>query len=102
MTPTHDLAQLWADSERVVVERLVAMNCPPPMVLFHELRTNPAQLAKSWYMLFFQIPKLPEKFVVKSIPGALIGVATTARRGTTRTLHRTWRPSPPLRMPGVR
>ncbi len=55
------------------VERLVAMNCPPPVVLFHELRTNPAQLAKSWYMLFFQIPKLPEKFVVKSIPGALIG-----------------------------
>ncbi|MFN8127110.1 MAG: alpha/beta hydrolase [Candidatus Nanopelagicales bacterium] len=55
------------------VERLVALNCPPPAVLSHALRTNPSQLAKSWYMFFFQIPRLPEKFVVEHMPRALIG-----------------------------
>ncbi|MBK6764622.1 MAG: alpha/beta hydrolase [Micrococcales bacterium] len=55
------------------VERLVALNCPPPAVLSHAVATNPAQLAKSWYMLFFQIPRLPEKFVVRHMPRALIG-----------------------------
>ncbi|HRY11039.1 MAG: alpha/beta hydrolase [Actinobacteria bacterium] len=55
------------------VERLVAMNCPPPSVLAHAFATNPAQLAKSWYMFFFQIPRLPEKFVVDNMPRALIG-----------------------------
>ena len=55
------------------VERLVAMNCPPPAVMVHEFATNPAQLAKSWYMFFFQIRRLPEKFVVANMPRALIG-----------------------------
>lgn len=55
------------------VDRLVALNCPPPQVLAHALRTNPEQLAKSWYMLFFQLPRLPEKFVVANMPRALIG-----------------------------
>ncbi len=55
------------------VERLIALNCPPPQVLGHELLTNPAQLLKSWYMLFFQLPVLPERFVSKMVPGALIG-----------------------------
>ncbi|MCB0900414.1 MAG: alpha/beta hydrolase, partial [Actinobacteria bacterium] len=39
------------------VERLVAMNCPPPQVLIHDLLTNPSQTAKSWYMFFFQMPR---------------------------------------------
>lgn len=55
------------------VEKLVVMNCPPPMVLARALRSNPAQLAKSWYMFFFQLPVLPERFVVRMMPGALVG-----------------------------
>lgn len=54
------------------VEKLVAMNCPPPSVLKRELLTNPVQAAKSWYMFFFQLPALPEKFVSKNIPATLI------------------------------
>lgn len=54
------------------VERLVALNCPPPQVLSHELLTNPAQLKKSWYMLFFQLPGLPERFVAKNMPKTLV------------------------------
>ena len=52
---------------------LVAMNCPPPSVLAHHLTRNPRQIAKSWYMFFFQLPVLPERFVVKGMPGMLVG-----------------------------
>ncbi len=55
------------------VERLVAMNCPPPSVMIHEFMTNPMQLAKSWYMFFFQMPRLPEKFVSSKATSALVG-----------------------------
>jgi pimeloyl-ACP methyl ester carboxylesterase len=40
--------------------RLVAMNCPHPAIFSQHLRSDPAQLARSWYMFFFQIPWLPE------------------------------------------
>lgn len=42
------------------VERLVVLNCPHPGVFGRALRTNRRQLARSWYMGFFQIPWLPE------------------------------------------
>ena len=42
------------------LERLVVMNCPHPGV--PALRTL-RQLRRSWYMLFFQIPWLPERLL---------------------------------------
>lgn len=42
------------------VERLVILNVPHPVVLTDNLRHNRAQLLKSWYIFFFQIPALPE------------------------------------------
>ncbi len=42
-----------------VVERLVVLNAPHPAVFARELRT-PAQLARSSYQFFFQLPRLPE------------------------------------------
>jgi pimeloyl-ACP methyl ester carboxylesterase len=63
------VAQLFPER----VDRLVAMNCPPPAVMIHEFKTNPVQLAKSWYMFFFQIPGLPEKFVSSKATTALVG-----------------------------
>lgn len=41
------------------IERLVVMNCPHP-ALFQRGLKSPAQLARSWYMLLFQLPYLPE------------------------------------------
>jgi len=41
------------------VERLVVLNAPHPAAFLRELRT-PGQLLKSWYILFFQLPWLPE------------------------------------------
>ncbi|MGO9800078.1 MAG: alpha/beta fold hydrolase [Candidatus Binatus sp.] len=43
-----------------VVERLIVMNCPHLERMSHALRRNPRQMLRSWYMLFFQIPRLPE------------------------------------------
>jgi len=41
------------------VERLVILNAPHPAAYLRELR-RPAQLARSWYVLLFQLPWLPE------------------------------------------
>jgi pimeloyl-ACP methyl ester carboxylesterase len=41
------------------VDRLVVLNAPHPAAYFRELR-RPAQLLRSWYVLFFQLPWLPE------------------------------------------
>jgi epoxide hydrolase 4 len=41
------------------VERLIVLNVPHPAKFTQGLRTLP-QLLKSWYILFFQIPLLPE------------------------------------------
>jgi pimeloyl-ACP methyl ester carboxylesterase len=42
-----------------LLQRLVILNLPHPACFARELR-RPVQLAKSWYMFFFQIPWLPE------------------------------------------
>jgi len=55
-------AVAWATAAHhpEVVDRLVAMNCPPPAVLARELLRNPRQILRSWYMFMFQLPLLPE------------------------------------------
>ena len=44
------------------VKRLAIANVPHPSVFGSYLRSHPAQMLKSWYTLFFQIPKIPEWF----------------------------------------
>jgi pimeloyl-ACP methyl ester carboxylesterase len=43
-----------------VVDRLVILNAPHPAAYVRELRRTPAQRLRSWYVLFFQLPWLPE------------------------------------------
>ena len=50
-----------AARRRSVVERLVVLNCPPPQILARAIVRSPAQLRRSWYVLFFQLPWLPER-----------------------------------------
>jgi pimeloyl-ACP methyl ester carboxylesterase len=56
-------AVAWATAARspAVVERLVAINCPPASALFDAMRRARAQLRKSWYIVFFQLPWFPER-----------------------------------------
>jgi pimeloyl-ACP methyl ester carboxylesterase len=42
-----------------LLDRLVILNAPHPAAFLRELRTW-SQLRKSWYMIFFQLPLLPE------------------------------------------
>lgn len=64
MLVAHDWGGIigWYAAMRRVrdFERLVFLNIPHPAALERELRTNRAQMRRSWYALFFQIPKLPE------------------------------------------
>jgi epoxide hydrolase 4 len=43
-------------------ERLVVLNCPHLTRMGEGLR-SPRQILRSWYMLFFQLPVLPERFL---------------------------------------
>lgn len=42
------------------IERLVALNLPHPVVFKRYLTRDPRQLLRSWYLFYFQIPRLPE------------------------------------------
>jgi pimeloyl-ACP methyl ester carboxylesterase len=53
------VAWLTAMNHPEAVERLATLNSPHPRQMLHGLR-RPRQLARSWYMLFFQLPWLPE------------------------------------------
>jgi len=47
------------------IERLAILNCPHPEVMKRHLLGNPRQLQRSWYMFFFQLPRLPERALKK-------------------------------------
>jgi pimeloyl-ACP methyl ester carboxylesterase len=61
-----------------LIRRLIVLNAPHPAVFVRELQT-PAQLLRSWYMFFFQLPGLPE---------------SAFRAGNFRSLERTLRTEP--------
>jgi pimeloyl-ACP methyl ester carboxylesterase len=42
------------------VERLAVLDAPYPPVVYRTMLTHPKQILKSWYIYFFQLPKLPE------------------------------------------
>ncbi|TMG49018.1 MAG: alpha/beta hydrolase [Chloroflexi bacterium] len=52
----------WAAAETrpEAVDRLVVLNCPHPMPLKRALRSLSRQVLRSWYVLFFQLPRVPE------------------------------------------
>lgn len=43
-----------------MTKKLAILNCPHPKIMLNNLIFNPKQLSKSWYMMGFQIPVLPE------------------------------------------
>jgi pimeloyl-ACP methyl ester carboxylesterase len=66
--PAHVVGHDWgggvawhlAARDPALVDRRAIVNAPHPARFARELR-RPAQLARSWYMLFFQLPWLPER-----------------------------------------
>ncbi|HMQ07373.1 MAG TPA: alpha/beta hydrolase [Saprospiraceae bacterium] len=49
-----------------MVEKLIIINCPPPSLLFKSLITRWQQFKMSWYILFFQLPFIPEWWMNKN------------------------------------
>jgi epoxide hydrolase 4 len=48
-----------AGTQPSLVDRLVVLNAPHPRLFARRVR-SPAQLLRSWYAVFFQLPRLPE------------------------------------------
>lgn len=46
-----------------LLKKLVILNVPHPVVMKRYARTHPRQMLKSWYILFFQLPWLPERLL---------------------------------------
>ena len=61
------------------LDGLVIMNVPHPAVFRTVLRRSPRQLARSWYVFFFQLPVLPELLLrargARAIADAFRGMA---------------------------
>ena len=54
------IAWAFAIDHPEACRKLVVCNCPHPGIFEKALRSSPRQMLRSWYMLFFQIPRLPE------------------------------------------
>lgn len=54
------IAWQFAIEKRRPLDKLIICNVPHPGPMAKALRTGFAQVRKSWYVLFFQIPRLPE------------------------------------------
>jgi epoxide hydrolase 4 len=52
------------------VKKMVAINVPHPIVMTSEIFESLDQLRRSWYMLMFQLPFLPERAAFLSTDGA--------------------------------
>ncbi len=51
-----------------LLDRLAVLNAPHPHRLMQELGGNLDQLRRSWYLLAFQIPALPEWLIQQNLP----------------------------------
>ncbi|PKQ06303.1 MAG: epoxide hydrolase [Alphaproteobacteria bacterium HGW-Alphaproteobacteria-11] len=84
---SHDwggvIAWTFALKKMRPLERFIVMNLPHPALMAKRIRTW-AQLKKSWYIFFFQIPWLPEKLLLarnaRAIGEAFRGMAVDKSR----------------------
>ena len=67
------------------VQRLAVLNAPHPVAFRRYLFRHPAQLRRSWYAFYFQLPRLPESNFRRANWQALVRtLCTTSRPGTFR------------------
>ncbi|HLX09392.1 MAG TPA: alpha/beta fold hydrolase [Thermoanaerobaculia bacterium] len=65
------------------LERLALLNIPHPYVMRRHLRHDRAQIRKSWYIFFFQLPWLPEAYWRRrNWEAGVRALTVTSRRGT--------------------
>ncbi len=65
------------------IERLVILNVPHPKVMARALRTSWRQRLRSWYIAFFQLPRVPELLLrAAGFARMQAGLRRSARSGT--------------------
>jgi pimeloyl-ACP methyl ester carboxylesterase len=73
------IAWVFALQRARPLDGLVIMNVPHPAAYVDLLRHSPRQLARSWYVLFFQLPWLPEALLTadraRAVGGSFIRTA---------------------------
>jgi len=68
------------------LKKLAILNVPHPAAMLHTLRTNPRQMLRSWYMAFFQIPRVPEwRFSSNNFAEGVKALVASSRPGTFTT-----------------
>ena len=84
------IAWYYAMFGRVPISKLIIMNVPHPQLAERGLRTM-RQLAKSWYIFFFQLPWIPEWMLARhgceAIGRAFRGMAVDKSRFPDEVLH---------------
>lgn len=66
-----------------LVERLVIINVPHPLVMRRLILTDPRQTLRSWYMFMFLLPNLPEWFARRrDWQGVVDGLIASSQPGT--------------------
>ena len=50
-----------------LVRKVAILNCPHPSALLRQMWTNPRQLRAAWYILFYQLPWLPEWLMSRNL-----------------------------------
>ncbi|MDJ0533181.1 MAG: alpha/beta hydrolase [Xenococcaceae cyanobacterium MO_207.B15] len=85
------LAWHFAYAYSKMVEKLIVLNLPHPAKFAQALRANPQQMLRSWYILLFQVPLLPE-FLCQAndyqlIASTFVGTATDKTAFTPEDLE---------------
>ena len=78
------IAWAFALDRRLPLDGLVIMNVPHPAVLARVMKASWRQPLRSWYMGFFQLPRLPEAMMTaqgaRAIGQAFVGMAVDKSR----------------------
>src|SRR6266436_7908795 len=66
-----------------LVERLIIINVPHPLVMRRMIFSDPRQTLRSWYMFMFLLPWMPEWFARRrDWQGVVEGLVASSRLGT--------------------
>jgi pimeloyl-ACP methyl ester carboxylesterase len=65
------------------LNKLAILNVPHPAVFLRTVRSEPRQMRRSWYMLFFQLPRIPERrFSAHNFAMGTQALVASSRPGT--------------------
>ncbi|WP_435153718.1 alpha/beta fold hydrolase [Haladaptatus sp. DFWS20] len=77
--------------EPSIIDHLAILNVPHPTVYRNVLRSSPQQIVRSWYVWFYQLPKLPEWMLSRNdMDNMVASLEITSNTGTfdEETIHR--------------